>query len=165
MKHRSTLIRTLGTTAAAGAVAWAVTAGGPPSQGTPSTVADEAPGYAVEDFAYPGADEILAERGILLKRGDGHILLADCASGDNLLKFLARDRGDVCFRVTGDRGYLSLELPSVHGVRTNDAKNTNLTMTAEGDRVEYDVPADTWEGVGEAVDGRDHLLVEIRTTK
>jgi hypothetical protein len=71
----------------------------------------------------------------------------------------------VCFRTTGATGFLSLEVDSVYGVRTNDSDNTHLEMTAEGDEVEYDIPADTWEGVGEAVDGREHVLVEIRVTQ
>ena len=36
------------------------------------------PPALVEDYAYPGADRILTEKGIKLKRGDGRILLADC---------------------------------------------------------------------------------------
>ncbi|WP_257573921.1 hypothetical protein [Streptomyces sp. JJ66] len=50
-------------------------------------------------------------------------------------------------------------------MRTNDYENTNLQMTAEGDRVEYDLPADSWEGIGESVDGREHVLIEIRVKK
>ncbi|MEU6949059.1 hypothetical protein ABZ957_28065 [Streptomyces sp. NPDC046316] len=165
MKPRSTLARILGTATAAGALAWAVMAGGQPSEATAGPVADAAPGYAVEDYNYPKADQILAEQGILLKRGDGHIVLADCASEANLLRFLARDRADVCFKVTADQGFLTLQLPSVHGVKTDDSGNTHLEMTAEDDRVEYDIPAETWEGVGESVDGREHVLVEIRTSK
>ncbi|WP_392892995.1 hypothetical protein [Streptomyces sp. LN699] len=165
MTPRSTLARILGTATAAGALAWAVLAGGQASSATTGPVADEGPGYAVEDYGYPNADQILAQQGILLKRGDGHIVLADCASDPNLLRFLARDRADVCFKVTGDEGFLTLELKSVHGVRTDASGNTHLEMTAESDRVKYDIPAKTWEGVGESVDGRQHVLVEIRTTK
>ena len=51
-------------------------------------IAEEGPGYAIEDFGYPNADKILAEQNIALKRGDGHILLADCASGTDLLEVL-----------------------------------------------------------------------------
>lgn len=130
------------------------------------TSADELrPPSAVEDYNYPQAAEILAEQGFLLKRGDGHIVLAECGSEENLLRLIARGRDDVCFRTTGAEGFLSLELESVHGVRTNDSDNTHLTMTAEGDQAEYDIPADTWEGVGEAVDGREHVLLEIRVTR
>ncbi|MFE7411897.1 hypothetical protein [Streptomyces laurentii] len=93
-------------------------------------------------------------------------MLADCTPDGNLLRFLARDQAqDVCFELTGTEGYLSLELTSVHGVKTNDYSNTHLEMTAATDHVEYDVPAGTWKGIGESVDGRDHTLIEIRTTK
>jgi hypothetical protein len=128
-------------------------------------VADDLPPFAVETFEYPQSEEILEEQGLLLKRGDGHIVLAECESEENLLTLLARGRDDVCFRTTGATGFLSLEVDSVYGVRTNDSDNTHLEMTAEGDEVEYDIPADTWEGVGEAVDGREHVLVEIRVTQ
>ncbi|MEW2062446.1 hypothetical protein AB0899_17010 [Streptomyces sp. NPDC007002] len=165
MTSRHILARVLGTATAVVALTWAVTAGVQPARAGTGPVAAEAPGYAVEDFTYPNADEILTERGFLLKRGDGHIVLADCASGTNLLRFLARGREDVCFKVTGDEGFLTLELDSVHGVRTDDSGNTYLKMTAEGDQAEYDIPAETWEGVGESVDGREHVLVEIRTTE
>ncbi len=59
MTSRSVLARVLGTATAVGALAWAVTAGVQPADAGP--VAAEAPGYAVEDFTYPNADEILTE--------------------------------------------------------------------------------------------------------
>ncbi|MFJ5707262.1 hypothetical protein [Streptomyces sp. NPDC093105] len=155
----------MGTVTVAGALAWAVVAGRPAAAPHSEPVAETGPGYAIEDYNYPDADKILAEQGLVLKRGDGHIVLADCGSDVNLLRFLARDRADVCFKVTADTGYLTLEIPSVHGVRTDDSVNTHLAMTAEGDSVEYDIPAKTWEGVGESVDGREHVLVEIRVSK
>ncbi|MEU0577531.1 hypothetical protein ABZ465_09555 [Streptomyces griseoincarnatus] len=164
MKTRNALVRLLGAAATAGALAWAVLAQGGAAGSPAEAVAGDAPGYAVEDYAYPNADTILAEQDIVLKRGDGHIVLADCAAGADLLRFLARDREDVCFEVTADTGFLTLELPAVHGVKTDDSANTHLEMTAEDDQVEYDIPADTWAGVGESVDGREHVLVEIHVT-
>ncbi|MUT88914.1 hypothetical protein [Streptomyces sp. Z38] len=164
MKTRNALVRLLGAAATAGALAWAVLAQGGAAGSPTEAVAGDAPGYAVEDYAYPNADTILAEQDIVLKRGDGHIVLADCAAGADLLRFLARDREDVCFEVTADTGFLTLELPAVHGVKTDDSANTHLEMTAEDDQVKYDIPADTWAGVGESVDGREHVLVEIHVT-
>lgn len=125
-----------------------------------------APGYAVEDFAYPQADQIYAERGILLKRGDGHIVLADCASQEGLLEIWSRQSSEMyCFRVTGKQGYLSLELPSVYGIRGNDY-NTEVEMTVEDERKTYQIPRNEWTAVGETTDpgGREHTLVEIRTS-
>jgi hypothetical protein len=131
-----------------------------------SAAADEAPAYAVEDFAYPQADTILEERGFLLKRGDGHIVLADCGSGTGLLEVWARSKDKVCFRVTGNEGYLSLELPSVYGIKGNDYQ-TEVNMTVGDEEVSFDVDENTWTPVGESADpdGREHMLVEIITSK
>lgn len=38
----------------------------------------EIPPVAVEDFSYPQADKVFALTGLILKGGDGHIVLADC---------------------------------------------------------------------------------------
>ncbi|MFD3525788.1 hypothetical protein [Streptomyces sp. NPDC058653] len=131
-------------------------------------VAAEAPGYAVEDFDYPGADKILEEQGITLKRGDGHIVLATCDSETGLLEVWARSRSNerICFRVTGNSGYLSLEIPSVYGVQGN-AYATTVDMTVEDEEKSFDITKNTWTPVGESVDdeAREHMLVEITTTK
>ncbi|MFE2585815.1 hypothetical protein [Streptomyces sp. NPDC059378] len=130
-------------------------------------VAGEAPGYAVEDFAYPQADKILAEQGIVLKRGDGHITLADCASGTGLLQVMARERSaSVCFKTVGNSGWLTLEIPSVYVVKGNDYA-TQVDMTVGSEEKSFDITKNTWTPVGESADeqGREFMLMEIRTTK
>ncbi|MFD8203880.1 hypothetical protein [Streptomyces sp. NPDC059701] len=139
-----------------------------PTPPAATTVADEAPGYAVEDFNYPGADKIKQEKNIVLKRGDGHIVLAECGSEAGLLEIWAHYRTDhICFRVTGDSGYLSLEIPAVYGIRGAADQTADVTMTADDDESHYTVPAGALTSVGESVenDGRDHMLVEIYTSK
>ncbi|MFB7091221.1 hypothetical protein [Streptomyces sp. NPDC056296] len=133
---------------------------------TGQAVADEAPGYAVEDFAYPQADKILEEQGVVLKRGDGRITLATCAAGTGQLEVYSRSNAKICFRVTGDTGWLTLEVASVYGVQTN-GYDTELDMTVDSEQTSVDVPANSWQAVGETADpeGRPHVLVEIRTTK
>lgn len=171
--HRLGKVALSGATAAA--MTWAVVTGGP--SGTPATadahtkvpgapVADDAPGFAIEYFAYPQADKIRAEKGITLKRGDGHILLADCAGGPGLLEVWARAKEKICFRVTGNSGHLSLEIPSVFGVKGNDYA-TRVDMTAGSERKSFDITKNAWTGVGESADeqGRDFMLMEIRTAK
>ena len=170
----STTARTAGIAAVAvAATVWLTTAygggSGAPPQVPQSTalVAEEMPGYAVEDFNYPQADKILAERNIILKRGDGHITLADCVSGTGLLEIMARDRTDkMCFKVTGNSGWLTLELPAVHTIRGNDY-TTTVDMTVGTEEKSYDIAKNTWTSVGESADPdrRDHTLVEIRTSK
>ncbi|MFE4857065.1 hypothetical protein [Streptomyces sp. NPDC056670] len=133
---------------------------------TSAVSATEQPPSAVEDFTYPSADKILKEKNLKLKRGNGKIVLADCKSEPNLLKFVARDRDDFCFKVTGDQGYLSLEVPSVGGVQSNGYA-TKINMTVDGQRKSFDIPKNSWKGVGENADpaSREHTLVEIITNK
>ncbi|MFJ1847744.1 hypothetical protein [Streptomyces sp. NPDC088146] len=128
--------------------------------------AADTPPVAVEDFAYPSADKILAEQGILLKSGDGHITLADCASETGLLEVLSRDNDKFCFKVTGTTGYLALELAKVYGVKGNDY-TVQIDMTVDNSEVSYDIGKNTWTQVGEAADPtkRPHTLMEIRATK
>lgn len=165
------LFRTLVAGVVAGGVALALTGvahGRGDAVSAPSTlsVAAESPGSVVEDFAYPGADKILQERDIVLKRGDGHILLADCVSGTGQLEVLARERGTICFEITGNGGYLSLELPRVYGVKGNDY-STEISMTVDGEEKSYDITKNTWTQVGETADPtkRPHTLMEIRAAK
>ncbi|MGZ3115463.1 hypothetical protein [Streptomyces sp. H62] len=165
------LVRTLAAATAAGALAWAALSGAltgatPSPDSAASPVVDEAPGYAVEDFNYPGADRILAEQNILLKRGDGHITLVDCASGTGFIEVLARERaGKVCFKVTGDAGWLSLEMPAVYSMKGNDY-TTQVDMTVGAEEKSFDLNKNSWTAVGESADeqGREHMLVEIRST-
>ncbi|WP_308439628.1 hypothetical protein [Streptomyces spinoverrucosus] len=128
-------------------------------------MADEAPGYAVEDFAYPQADKIQQERGIILKRGDGHIVLAECGPA-GLLEVWARSQDKICFRVTGNQGYLSLEIPSVYAIKGNDYQ-TEVNMTVDSEEKTFEVDENAWTPVGESADpeGREHMLVEIVTSK
>ncbi|MFK4106963.1 hypothetical protein ACI2L1_44380 [Streptomyces sp. NPDC019531] len=157
---------------AVGVLAW-ITAttgfsGGASQQAGPTAlVAEDAPGYTVEDFSYPQADKILAEKNIVLKRGDGHITLADCVGGTGLLEIMARDRADkICFKVVGNSGWLTLEIPAVFAIRGNDY-STTVDMTVGSEQKSFDIAENSWTAVGEAADpeGREHMLVEIRSSK
>ncbi|MER6494345.1 hypothetical protein [Streptomyces griseorubiginosus] len=159
----------MGTAAAAltaGALAWVAVTGSGGASGATAPVAGEAPGYAVENFNYPQADKILAEKKILLKRGDGHITLADCTSGTGQLEVQARDKSKVCFDVKGTSGWLTLELPSVYLIRGNDY-STEADMTVGSEQQSYDIAKNTWTPVGESADeqAREWTLLELRTAK
>ncbi|MBW8740212.1 MAG: hypothetical protein JF621_24955 [Streptomyces turgidiscabies] len=170
--QRKRLVRRVLGAAVVGALAWTAAATGIPGgasqrTGPAALVADGAPGYAVEDFAYPQADKILAEKNIVLKRGDGHITLADCASGTDLLEVWAREKADrICFKVVGTSGWLTLEIPAVYAIKGNDYA-TAVDMTVGTEEKSFDVARNTWTAVGEAADpeGREHMLVEIRSSK
>ncbi len=154
-----------GCVAATAAVVWSVSG---PAESTNAAVSVTAgsPEHAVEDFNYPQADKIQMEKGILLKRGDGHIVLATCGSQNGLLEIYARSKDKICFRVTGNSGYLSLEIPAVYGIKGNDY-STDVTMTVGGQEKNFDIPKNTYTPVGESDDpeGRDHMLVEIVTAQ
>ncbi|MFC8843472.1 hypothetical protein ACFT8Q_25700 [Streptomyces griseoincarnatus] len=155
--------------AAAACVATVIAAGltGSQDASAAASVAGEEPGYAVEDYNYPQADKIKDELGIVLKRGDGHITLATCGSRTGLLEVYTRATQMVCFSVTGTSGYLSLEIPSVYGVKGAAGVDADLTLRAPDEAVqEVTVPENSFEPVGESIDpsGRSHILVEIRTS-
>ncbi|MFE2326256.1 hypothetical protein ACFXD5_20410 [Streptomyces sp. NPDC059385] len=153
----------------AAALAWLVAAGGAdggnPDGRAMATVADEGPGYAIEDFGYPNADKILAEKKIVLKRGDGHILLADCGAPE-LFEVWSREKEKVCFKISGNKGYLSLEIPAVFAVKGNNYA-AQVDMTVGTEEQSFDVKKNSWTPVGESADaqGRDFILMEIRANK
>lgn len=163
------LKRLVGTAVAAAVAATAIVLADTRSDtsATAVPIADEAPGYLVETFDYPGADAIKAEKGITLKRGDGHIVLADCVTGSGQLEVRSRDDNKLyCFRVTGASGFLTMEIPAVYGIRGNDY-TTEATMTVDDETTTYDIKKNLWTNVGETADPeeRDFMLLELRTTK
>ncbi|MCX5195453.1 hypothetical protein OOK31_16335 [Streptomyces sp. NBC_00249] len=172
MKARKAMVRTACAAVAASALAWFALAsaptGGAAAGDTASlqAVADEGPGYAIEDFGYPNADKILAEQHITLKRGDGHITLADCTGATGLLEIWSRANDKICFRVTGTQGYLTMEIPAVFAVKGNDY-TTKVDMSVGTESKTFDVNKNAWTPVGESADeqGRDFMLMEIRTAK
>jgi hypothetical protein len=82
------------------------------------------------------------------------------------LEVWARSSDLVCFRVTGNSGYLTLEIPSVYAIRGNDYA-AQVDMTTADEEQSYDIAKNTWTPVGESADeqGREFMLVEIRTSK
>ncbi|MGA5131715.1 hypothetical protein ACPCTO_18100 [Streptomyces olivoreticuli] len=118
----------------------------------PALAEESPPPSAVETFEYPHADRILKEQGIALYRGDGHILLADCASSsDIVVATLHNKEGKYCFKVTGNgkSGYLSLEIPGVFNIMTGDYA-VRAELTADGQVQTVDVPRNGFKSVGEA---------------
>ncbi|MGW2819533.1 hypothetical protein ACWC24_00785 [Streptomyces sp. NPDC001443] len=121
----------------------------------------------MEDFNHPQADEVLAEQGIVLERGDGRITLADCASESGLLQVMARRQSKtVCFKTVGNSGRLTLEIPAAYVVKGNDCA-TQVDVTVGDGEKSFGVTKNTWTAVGEsaAEEGRELMLVEIRTSK
>jgi len=109
---------------------------------TPAAADPPADPSTVEDFAYPGAAAILSAHDVKLVSGDGHILFADCATppvdGVSVMKVWTTEPirsgggGLVCFKVTADRGWLTLEVPGVYEIRGDGQRTgTGHAVTAE----------------------------------
>ncbi|MGX1560492.1 hypothetical protein [Streptomyces sp. NPDC055506] len=133
--------------------------------------ASEAPPNAVEDYTYPGAAKILADKGIKLKKGDGHILLAECDQAAQQIRVLTVEdaaegrAGTYCFKALGDTGRLTLELPRVFAVEAAD-QPVHADLTANGETTSVVVPEGGWTSVGEGtVGGARSVLVELRVTR
>ncbi|RLU87633.1 hypothetical protein CTZ27_23050 [Streptomyces griseocarneus] len=127
----------------------------------------------METFEYPNAAKILKERGIALRKGDGHILLSDCATTSDIVVWSNRneepnpDRGKYCFKVTGSgkSGYLSLEIPKVFLVSTGDHA-VRASLVADGKSWDIDVAKNDGKSVsqGSPSPGSATVLVELRVT-
>lgn len=130
---------------------------------------------------YPGAAEILAEHNVRLISGDGHVLLADCATppqGDiGLLKIWTTDEsigddgiGRVCFQVTASSGVLNLEVPGVFEIRGDGQREgTGHDVTAElrsdaGEEITVEVDPDgsTPVGLGTDPHASPTMLLQLR---
>ncbi|MFJ4834745.1 hypothetical protein ACIP79_33280 [Streptomyces sp. NPDC088747] len=136
----------------------------------PQSQVDENPPAAVEEYGYPGADRILADEGIKLKKGDGRILLVDCDQAAQQIRVLSVGdptvgRKDVyCFKALGETGRLTLELPRVIAVETMDHP-VRADLTANGETTSVIVEKDGWASVGEGVfGGARAVLVELIVT-
>jgi hypothetical protein len=74
-----------------------------------------------EDFSYPGAESYLAS-GIKLERGDGNLLIVDCATQAHVVKVESYEgAGEFCFQIRGASAYVSLELSGVFLIWTSNA--------------------------------------------
>ncbi len=131
----------------------------------------------VENFAYPGAEQILATYGVTLVSGDGHIVFADCATPAEGNIGLMRVRttesvgqnGLICFKVLGIPGQLKLKIPAVFEIRgdgltsgTGHKAKAELTTDA-GQRTVVDVnpSGNTPVGVGAGPGNQPTTLLQL----
>jgi hypothetical protein len=145
-----------------------------PAQNAAQQSADDvAPPYAVETFDYPNAAKILKEQGILLRKGDGHILLADCRTPDGQdiqvstsVKHPGQTvQGRYCFKVTGTgkTGHLTLELPQIYNIMTGDVA-VQADLTSAGEAQSVNVLKNDTKGFGPGANppAGPTVLVELR---
>jgi hypothetical protein len=132
----------------------------------PGVPADEILPGIEEDYDYPQAEKILEERGIRLGKGDGHIVLVDCATGAGLVEVWSRSKGQFCFRIVGTVGSLSLDLPEVYLIKGGGHHIIQATVTVGGQVKTVPVRANTWTSVGEGADAESGpaTLLEFRAS-
>ena len=117
----------------------------------------------VETYEYPGAAAIFAERGILLKRGDGHLVLTDCVTGGDFVEVRSRNRDPFCFRAIGDKGWVTLELNDAFLVFSDSEHTTVANYTVNGVSDTATVAPGGAEGIGEGTNpGQSAVLLELR---
>ncbi|WP_406269707.1 hypothetical protein OHT93_16945 [Streptomyces sp. NBC_00191] len=153
----------------AGAYTLAVASAAPQTRATTTAAAnaDEAgPSYAIEDFAYPDADKVLTEKGIVLRKGDGHIMLTECSAPHQIQVWtLQNAEGKYCFRVTGETGNLTLEVNKVHAIQTEE-RAVRASLTVDGKTTTVEVPKDDYKPVGQGNGNNPApaVLVELKVT-
>jgi hypothetical protein len=149
-----------------GLTALATTVIAAPAGATSGTAADDTPPPIVETYDYPGAAQIFAERNITLLKGDGHVLLVDCASGGDLIVVQSYKikGGDACFRVTGTPGYVTMQIPETYFIK-GDTHTAKATLTAKSTTETVNIVQGQWTPVGESLPNHDPAaLLEIRVT-
>jgi hypothetical protein len=152
------------------------------ADGRPADLAAAAdgPGSIVEDFSYPDAAAILASKNVKLIAGDGHLLIADCATPpvDNVSTLKVRtsdikegDKGLICFKVLQPTAYLRLEVPGVyeiHGDGDVSGAGHKVSATVKNDDQTFDpapIPPAGYLHVGLGNgDALPTTLLELRAT-
>ncbi|MGW1171892.1 hypothetical protein [Streptomyces sp. NPDC002550] len=132
------------------------------------------PPSAVEDYAYPNADQIQRDQGIKLIKGDGHITLATCDDSAQQIKVLTvqgqsgNPQGAYCFKANAKSGYLTLEVARVFALETADHPiSADLRPQADPTAPVKTVTVDKngYQSVGEgAAGGAPTVLLELRVT-
>lgn len=117
-----------------------------------------------ENYDYPNAGNLLAEKKLRLLKGDGHILLVDCGGAD-LVEVLSRSGGRFCFQVKGAQGYLTLELPETYLIKGGNHPLT-AKVTIDGETKTVTVKKNEWAPVGEgsSPNSGPATLLEIRSS-
>ncbi|HLL66546.1 MAG TPA: hypothetical protein VK453_12475 [Micromonosporaceae bacterium] len=135
--------------------------------------ADEPPSI-VETYEYPGAAHWETARpGLKLKSGDGHILIVECPSAGNptLDLFVVESRmyplpkGFFCFKLTGTKGYLSLEIPDAYYLRGDNTHTVSATLSIAEDPPVVEpqtVEPGQWTEIGSSAFRGKTTVMELR---
>lgn len=116
----------------------------------------------MEDFNYPGASKIQAETSVVLKHGNGNLMLVACDNSEDIRVLSRTGPKDFCFDVTIKPAYLTLEIPKAYGIWTS-ADPVKTTITNDGGATTViNAPANDFTGYGESGSGDVSTLIELR---
>ncbi|WP_257134099.1 hypothetical protein [Streptomyces sp. st140] len=159
-----------------GTVSWFATANASAAPADPKAAAAAGPTSLVEDFVHPGAERILQDRKIVLKRGDGNVMLKPgngeggmnaCLGANNVFVESRLDKQGFCFVTTGTTGYLTMEIPDAFFLWTQD-QPMQATVTADGKTTVYQAAQNDVTEIGETDSPggeKRSALVELRIGK
>jgi hypothetical protein len=116
-----------------------------------------------ETYDYPGAAAI---QGIKLLKGDGHILLVDCASAGSHMVAETLDaagvRKDFCFQLKGSKGDLTMELAGVYLIWADNSHDVVASLSVDGQSETKTVKKNDSAGVGIGNSESPATLLELR---
>jgi hypothetical protein len=117
----------------------------------------------VETYDYPDAANILAERDILLKKGDGHLVLTDCVTGGDFIQVRSRNRDPFCFKASAAGAWVTLELSDAFLVFSDSKHTTVADYTVNGVSDSTTVAPGGAEGIGEggSTNGDSAVLLKL----
>ncbi|MFF8437149.1 hypothetical protein [Streptomyces bacillaris] len=159
-----------------GTITWFATANASAAPTGPEAATATDMPFAVEDFVHPGAEQILQDRKIVLKHGDGNIMLKPgngeggmnaCLGAKDVFVESRLDKRGFCFVTTGTTGYLAMEIPDAFFLWTQD-QPMQATVTADGKKTVYKAPKNDVTEIGETdTPGGEKrsVLVELRIGK
>ncbi|RKN58114.1 hypothetical protein D7193_05835 [Micromonospora costi] len=137
--------------------------------------AADTPPTIEEDFSHPGAERILADHGLKVFKGDGHIWFDTSRSYDTgeqcpVGQIQVEKALDVapygvwyCFKTKGTEGYLTLEVPGTFGIRGGSEPLEATANLPEGPKtyqIEPNKPVAISPGTG--TEPPKAILVELR---
>lgn len=122
--------------------------------------------FIFEDFSYPGSDQVLAETGAKLIRGDGNIRYTSC-DGPYQIKVWARDlklpEERMCF-AAGSTGFLTVSIPGAYRIQTYK-RDVSASISVKNATETVVVPHDESRGFGEAgANPSAAVLLELKVT-
>ena len=131
----------------------------------PAHAAAGDPASVVDDYNYPGADQILAEHGVKILKGDGGIrFVADCQLRPNVLRVERLDGFQfqyICFEVRGPRGFVKVEIPNLVAIRGAD-RPVQATADQDGVVTTATVPVNAYASGWSLDPDLSAVLLELR---